>query len=158
MVRQAHISVFGWSVSILELRCAESTLLGFDIDLRHAERADLGGGLCLFLRLFYQCMGAVEGLDDTEDDQRDDQEVDHILNETADHQIGTAYGDGHLAEVDAAADHADDRSDHIVHQAGNDGAEGTAHNNTDSHIHDIAAGDEFFEFRYETHMVYPFLY
>lgn len=55
-------------------------------------------------------------------------------------------GDEKIGKVNLSGGDADDRHKDVVYQGIDDVAEGSADNDTDSHIHDIAAHDEFFEF------------
>ena len=109
------------------------------VDLALAVRADLGGGSCgSFLRLLHDGGSLVDGLDDAEQNEGDQQEVDDGIDELAQSDVGIVDGHYEGAEV-KAADHADDGSDDILYQGCHDGCESAADDDTDCHVHYVAA-------------------
>ena len=121
--------------------------------------------------LFELGLCGVHRLDHKEDDEGDQEEIDDRGQEGAETQHdgflddGLALHDSGLErdierrQVDAADQAADERHDDIRDEAGADLAEGRSDDNADGHVHDVAAGDEGFEFIEELfHRSIPLLF
>lgn len=101
-----------------------------------------------------------DGFDQPEDRKCNDQELDDGIQEQADiERYGasllrfgkgrhrrTLEGDEDVGEIDTARQQADDRREDIFHQAGDDGGKGGADDDTDSHVDNVSAHDEFLKF------------
>ena len=126
-----------------------------DVDLGFAVRTFLGGGGCFRFRpaehidaLYYHKNG-----------KSDDQKLDHGLDKgTVSKNGGRCLGciqsgiglavqcDEEIGEIYLTGSETDDRHQDVIDERVDDVAERSADNDTDCHIHDIAAHDEFFEF------------
>ena len=89
---------------------------------------------------------AVDSLDQEEYDQGYDNEVNNIIDEIAVGNFGAPQCEGQAGEIDPADDQADQGHDDVTDQRGNDLAEGSADDDRDRQVHDIASHDKFFEF------------
>lgn len=117
------------------------------VDLLQAIRADgrrrgfLGGAGKPVANLL--CF--VESLDDGKDDRRHNQKVDARADERAKVDIGARHHQPRDLGGAAAGNHGDKRVDDVVGKRGHDGGECAADNHADSHVHHVAAIDEFLE-------------
>ena len=121
------------------------TLDSFDRNLAAAERADLGGRLCGGFRLFAERSQLIDRFEQTEQHERHDQKVDDRGDECTVAQLHTADIQHERAQVGAPG-RTEDRVDDIFGQRGDDAGERTADDNTDRHVHHVAAQREGFEF------------
>ena len=125
--------------------------LGFTI------RTYFGGRCCFRFRL--RAADHIDTFYYHKNREGNDQKLDHGLDKGAVSENGSrclrclqggvglaVQGDEKIGKVNLSGGDADDRHKDIVYQGIDDVAEGSADNDTDSHIHDIAAHDEFFEF------------
>ena len=95
----------------------------------------------------------IQGADDEEDDEGDDEEVNNTFDEKADVDSGGVAGakeardgDFEMTKVDTTDKHTNNWHNDIVHEGGNNRAEGTTNDDTNGEVNDIATVNEFFEF------------
>lgn len=114
---------------------------GCDRDLALAEGADFGGrcGVCLFLDA--EGSNFVDGLEQHKEHKGHDKEIDEGRNEIAakacDVLQGVHFGTG---------DNVEDRVDEIIGERGHDAGEGAPDDDTDGHVHHVAAECKGFKF------------
>ena len=126
-----------------KLRGAVRAARCVDIDLREAVRALLRRRSSR--RLFFDAERdeLVDALEQAEQDEGHDEEVDQRRDEGRS-EAGDILQRIHLT----ARDHVEDRVDEVIRERGDDAGERTSDNNTDSHVHHVAAkgkGLKFFD-------------
>lgn len=128
-----------------------------DMNLGFTIRTYFGGRCCFRFRL--RAADHIDAFYYHKNREGNDQKLDHGLDKGAVSENGSrclrclqggvglaVQGDEKIGKVNFSGGDADDRHKDVVYQEIDDVAEGSADNDTDCHIHDIAAHDEFFEF------------
>lgn len=129
---------------------------GCDRNLALAEWANRGGWRCWRFWLFAERNELVHSLQEQEENEGHDKEIDQFRNKAG---CKTSYI---LQCVGFSAGHkVQDRVDKVIRQGSDDAGERTADDNTDGHVHHVAAerkGFKFFDkvFDLTTHVIQPF--
>ena len=114
---------------------------GCDRDLALAEWADLGGWFCWSFWFLADGHELVDGLEQQEQHKGHDEEVDEGRNEvgaeTKDILEGVGLGTG---------DKVEDRVDEVIGERGHDTGERTTDDDTDGHVHHVAAERKLLKF------------
>jgi len=111
------------------------------------QKHDIGRFCGRRFGFFFFFLKAFENPDDYKNTDCDDQKIDDGLYKLTVSDRRFADFDTQIRKIDTADQQTDKRHDDIVYEARNDFSERTADDDTDRHIDDIAAGNEFFKSR-----------
>ncbi len=117
-----------------QLRGTVRTSYRLDGNLTLAERALLGGGGCRNFRLLAQRSKLVHRFQQAEQHKCHDQEIHQRRN-----KVGGEFGNVLKRIVLCSCNKVQDRVDKVISQGSYDVGEGAADDNTDCHVHHIAA-------------------
>ena len=123
---------------------AVCTLDSLDRNFAAAERARFGGRRSGCFGLLAEAGQLVDRLEQTEQHERHNEEVDDRGNERTVAQLDRAEHKYKAAQI-GAAEQTDDRIDKVFGQQGDNAGESAADDNTDRHVHHVAAQREGFE-------------